>query len=356
MWCALFALLPAARAATDACFVVPDPTSSTGVRAYPGFAPPAGVLATAEFDGGAYTSAGWGLLTVRSNSSASLNASLASFAAGFAEGFLTAPQMADMAANIGATAPNSKRLQRFLDGNMEWMRTQVASLGFSDPYWGHAGAVLAQVEGLAAGQAAAGGALTLRDVYQLQILGGDIFNLAPLYGASAQQLERAPSVARLLAGPGKARADHCSALVRLTPDNADIAVAHTTWSGLENMLRILKRYDMALTGVSGAPVPGRWTALSGYPGMPLYSSDDFYVLSSGLVALETTIDNDNKTLAEENASEQVVLEWLRNVLANRLATDGPSWAATFSRFASGTVRFQRPSTPETGKNTERENP
>jgi len=33
---------------------------------------------------------------------------------------------------------------------------------------------------------------------------------------------------------------------------------------------------------------------------------------------------------------QVVLEWARNMLANRLATDGASWAATFARYASGT--------------------
>ena len=51
---------------------------------------------------------------------------------------------------------------------------------------------------------------------------------------------------------------------------------------------------------------------------------------------ETTIDNDNITLAREFASTAVVLEWARNVLANRLATDARSWAAIFSTHASGT--------------------
>ena len=43
------------------------------------------------------------------------------------------------------------------------------------------------------------------------------------------------------------------------------------------------------------------------------------------------------TLAREFASHEVVLEFLRNVLANRLATDGASWARVFSRSASGCV-------------------
>ena len=52
------------------------------------------------------------------------------------------------------------------------------------------------------------------------------------------------------------------------------------------------------------------------PALP--PSDDFYVLSSGLVTLETTIDNNNQTLAEEYASEQA-----------RMRSDGggESWGA-----------------------------
>ena len=327
-----FAATPSAAAPT-LCFVVADPASPSGLAAHPGPPPAAGVLATGAYDAAAYTATGWATLTITSNASSTLNATLASLAAGFAEGFLTAREMKLMADNIGAAEPNSKKLQKFLDANLAWMQAQVAALAAADPYWAHVGAVLAQLEGMTAGQAAAGGQLTWATVYQLQILGGDVFNLAPIYGVSSQQLEGTPSLARLhrggrLAPPtsgGTAapqRADHCSALVRLMPGNADIGVTHTTWSGFENMLRALKRYDMPLAGVMGEPVPGRWVALSGYPGMGQYSSDDFYVLSSGLVSLETTIDNDNKTLAEEFASEEVVLEWLRNVLANRLAKDG----------------------------------
>lgn len=51
-------------------------------------------------------------------------------------------------------------------------------------------------------------------------------------------------------------------------------------------------------GVSGDRKPA-------HPHPPRLRSDDFYVLSSGLITLETTIDNNNDTLAQQYASEQV---------------------------------------------------
>ena len=45
------------------------------------------------------------------------------------------------------------------------MGEQVAGYADSDPYWAHVGAIVAQLTGLADGQLAAGGSLTLGDVY-----------------------------------------------------------------------------------------------------------------------------------------------------------------------------------------------
>lgn len=36
----------------------------------------------------------------------------------------------------------------------------------------------------------------------------------------------------------------------------------------------------------------------------------------------------------------VVLEWIRSIVANRLATDGTEWADIFSKFNSGTYNNQ----------------
>lgn len=65
------------------------------------------------------------------------------------------------------------------------------------------------------------------------------------------------------------------------------------------MLRILKKYIMPFrrTGSSGPKdiVPGHTVSFSSYPGI-LLSGDDYYILSSGLVSLETTIGNGNPAL------------------------------------------------------------
>ena len=63
-----------------------------------------------------------------------------------------------------------------------------------------------------------------------------------------------------------------------------------TWSSLNTMTRIYKLYDLPYTldGTSGTHVAAQRVSFSSYPGS-LFSGDDFYVLSSGLVVMETTI-------------------------------------------------------------------
>lgn len=86
---------------------------------------------------------------------------------------------------------------------------------------------------------------------------------------------------------------------------AELFTAHTTWSGLEDMTRVYKMYSFPFTlsgrgessmrtndngdreGSNGSNatdtvVPGHSIAFSSYPGN-LFSTDDWYTLSSGLV-------------------------------------------------------------------------
>lgn len=66
------------------------------------------------------------------------------------------------------------------------------------------------------------------------------------------------------------------------------------------MRRMIKKYIMPLrlTGTSNQTVPGEIISFSGYPGV-ITSIDDFYLTSSGLVAMETTIGNSNASLWQD---------------------------------------------------------
>lgn len=325
-------LLATVAATSRKAYAVSDSTP-LGFKLIEGPWPSSGVLASVSYDASLFNTTGWAVLSLTSNSTEQ-NLTLSSYAVGYLEGFITRAEIENNVFNTGADAKNTKALDNFLSSNLAWMQSQITTLASTDKYWAHLAAVLAQLDGMVSGLHAAGSTLTFHTIYQLILNGGDMFNLGGLYGLTQEQLTSIPKLAR---SANKKRTDHCSALVRLLPDNSDVFVSHTTWSGFESMSRSMKRYDMRMPDASGVGVPGQVTMLSGYSGFMSYSSDDFYVLSpSALVTLETTIDNDNKTLAREYASEKVVLEWLRNILANRLATSGPSWGAVFSRYASGT--------------------
>jgi hypothetical protein len=61
-----------------------------------------------------------------------------------------------------------------------------------------------------------------------------------------------------------------------------------------------------------------------------------YQTSAGLWISETTIDNNNASLWMYVQPTGTVFEWARNMVANRLSSSGAAWAATYSRFNSGT--------------------
>jgi hypothetical protein len=99
------------------------------------------------------------------------------------------------------------------------------------------------------------------------------------------------------------------------------------------MLRILKHYKFNFH-YRGQLIPGSDISFSSYPGT-LLSIDDFYILNSGLVVIETTIGNANADLWKF-VTPETLLYWVRNLVANRLANSGPEWAKLFSLHNSGT--------------------
>mmetsp|Transcript_110145 Transcript_110145/g.306917 ORF Transcript_110145/g.306917 Transcript_110145/m.306917 type:complete len:717 (+) Transcript_110145:193-2343(+) len=133
----------------------------------------------------------------------------------------------------------------------------------------------------------------------------------------------------------KESSGRCSALVRLTAGNKDLMVGHTTFSDYSEMTRIFKYYDLPL----GSSVVQRM-GFSSYPGVA-GSTDDYYLLDSGLVVTETTISmlTDEPYDRLENNGERVP-DFMRIMLANRLAKTAHEWAELMRRSATGTYSSQ----------------
>uniref|UniRef100_A0A8C3EKB2 Phospholipase B-like n=1 Tax=Corvus moneduloides TaxID=1196302 RepID=A0A8C3EKB2_CORMO len=227
---------------------------------------------------------GWAFLEVTTN--ASYNDSLQAYAAGLAEAAVTE--------QVRLALLQLKGLEDSYNGHLDFPRDRITLAPFG---------------------------------FLLLQLGGDLEDLESALNRSSPQ--------RVL-GSGS-----CSALVKLLPGHRDLLVAHDTWTSYQAMLRIIKKYTLPFRASAGgkSQIPGSVQVFSSYPGT-IFSVDDFYILSSGLVALETTIGNNNPALWKYLDPRGSVLEWLRNIVANRLARSGPEWAAVFRRFNSGTYNNQ----------------
>jgi len=133
----------------------------------------------------------------------------------------------------------------------------------------------------------------------------------------------------------KQSSGRCSALVRLTAGNKDLMVGHTTFSDYSEMTRVFKYYDLPL-----GPDVVRRMGFSSYPGVA-GSTDDYYLLDSGLVITETTLSmlSDEPYDKLDNNNERVP-DFMRIMLANRLARTGQDWVELMRKSATGTYSSQ----------------
>ncbi|KAM9330806.1 putative phospholipase B-like 2 [Gastrophryne carolinensis] len=280
---------------------------------------------------------GWAVLELQSNGK--YNDSIQAYAAGVAEAVVSQRliYMHWMNTMVGYCGPYEyqtpycERLKKYLRENLAWMQEQI-DLNKDDEYWHQVRLALLQLKGL---EDSYNGYISLPEKnFTINPFGFLLFQL----GGDLEDLEAAlnKSNAERELGSGS-----CSALIKLLPGNKELLVSHVTWNTYQSMLRITKKYTLPFRrNPSGtAMVPGYVQTFSSYPGS-IFSGDDFYMLSSGLVSLETTIGNSNPDLWKYIQPKNSVLEWLRNIVANRLATEGPEWAKIFSKFNSGTYNNQ----------------
>ncbi|XP_026199967.1 putative phospholipase B-like 2 [Anabas testudineus] len=293
-------------------------------------------VAWANFTDDIHTS-GWSFLEITTGSK--YNDSIQAYAAGAVEAAVTSQliykhwmnTLVNYCGPFSSQSGYCDRLKDFITTNLQYVQEQIEKQP-SSPYWYQVHLALLQLKGLEDSYndelSFPTGPFSLNPFgFLLFQLGGDLEDLESYLNKS--------SINRPL-GSGS-----CSALIKLLPNNKELLVSHDTWNTYQSMLRIMKKYIFAykVSPADNDPLPGGTQAFSSYPGT-IFSGDDFYILSSGLVTLETTIGNNNPALWRFVQPKETVMEWLRNIVANRLAATGIKWAEIFSKYNSGTYNNQ----------------
>ncbi|ERE66605.1 phospholipase B-like 1 [Cricetulus griseus] len=277
---------------------------------------------------------GWGILEIRSGyNSRDLSNEIIMFLAGYLEGYLTAPLMYDHFLNLYPQLIKdpaiTDKVYNFLLRQDMWTREKIR-LQKADPFWRHTGYVMAQMDGLYIGaiKRASVEKTTSLTMAQVQFLNavGDLLDIIPSLSPTKESSMKV--FKRWDMG-------HCSALIKVLPGFENIYFAHSSWYTYAAMLRIYKHWDF---NIRDKDTTSSRLSFSSYPGF-LESLDDFYILSSGLVLLQTTNNVYNRTLLKLVVPE-TLLAWQRVRVANMMAEGGKDWAEIFSKYNSGTYNNQ----------------
>ncbi|XP_052756530.1 putative phospholipase B-like 2 [Galleria mellonella] len=277
---------------------------------------------------------GWAYLEL--HTSADSSDEKQAYAAGYLEGFLTRDLIWMHWQNMLKGYCYNKTdvcglIEDFVDKNEAYISSMVQK-NPNDPYWYQMKLYYIQLEGLAVGYNEATTnayeLLTIRDIIWINML-GDLDELAFALSMSK------------VSPDGMLFPEHCTGLVKLLPDLSNLYTSHVTWNSYQSMLRFQKMYVLRyhVSPRSQRRIPGYKMSLSSYPAF-VQSTDDFYIISSGLVAAETTIGNSNRTLFKLVQPVGQILEYARAMVANRLARNGKEWVEIFRRHNSGTYNNQ----------------
>ncbi|PAA87041.1 hypothetical protein BOX15_Mlig010955g2 [Macrostomum lignano] len=287
-------------------------------------------------------STGWDVLDIVTTMDKSFkNDTAVMYAAGLLEGYLTADRIALMYQNSIATEfPTEQsrkvllpKVRNFLTRQYKWARCFAAENPKS-AFHRHTGFVMTQLEGLIDGYLASNDSV-VRDPFVLLMLNaaGDLGDIkTALNDTKPDFFDRMSNdeFRNYVQSTG-----HCSALIRVTPGLERLYMGHSTWSSYSTMLRIYKHYQVNLSDPEAA---SRGMSFSSYPGC-LVSIDDFYILDSGMVMLETTNNVFNVSLFKTVKPESL-LSWQRVRIANQIAQNGSHWAWAVSQQNSGTYNNQ----------------
>lgn len=283
---------------------------------------------------------GWGDLTIKTSSS---HPDLVqAYAAGYLEGALTKERIWQMARVIAHSHHDS--VEPFFKQQESYLRQKMAAVNptskdVENAYWHNIALVVTQLDGVLAGYNEHVPANQHITMFHLWLMNsdGDIMDIEriPRYASAQRRHKKASDMTQIELIELVSMHSHCSALIKWVPGR-ELYAAHTTWEDYIEMIRIYKHYHFNFNHPS---VKAKLVSFSSYPGF-ISSSDDFYTLDTGLVAIETTINILDEKLYDYTDPTSQVLAWVRNIVANRMATTGKEWIDYFVKYNSGTYNDQ----------------
>jgi len=366
------------------------------LRAEPGVLKEQGI-AWGTFDDRIDTT-GWSELNMQTSDNPSYNNDVTMYSAGYAEGLLTCVRISDFFANVhGLLVKKDMQshalttLKAMFTKEIRYLKTKANMQQHElaqepeDTYWKHARYVLFQLWGLCDGYNYAArkfgvNSLSLEDMLVLNS-GGELPNLMDAFTPEAiqdrAQAQSAPppmpfflqrragrihetlnrrqaqsnvstsNRTSTVADPlSDAAWEHrmaddgrCSALVRVADGNIDLLVGHATWDDYSKMTRIYKYYNF---GLSGAETASTKVSMSSYPGV-VSSTDDFYILSSGLTVMETSLEILDSTVWDNVLTFPAnphIPNFIHLMVTNRMAKSAAQWARLYSLVNTGTYTSQ----------------
>ncbi|KAK5979999.1 Phospholipase B [Trichostrongylus colubriformis] len=272
---------------------------------------------------------GWTFLEVETQSK--FEPELQAYAAGYLEGVLSREVLHYHIQNVAEDYCKNftqycKRMNEFVDQNQQYIKQKLASTSKDDMYWSAVNRVYHQLTGLIDGYESRpikpGVTYEMHPIL-LMNWNGDFYDLEKKLNKTRDPVEDQVG-------------GHCSGLIKVAPNNADLFISQVTMSGFQNMLRVLKLYKF---GYDREFFPGYATSMASYPGL-LYSSDDFALMSSGLAVIETTISVFNVSLFNHTQAVGQLPTWIRAVVANQMARDAREWCHIYAKYNSGTYNNQ----------------
>ncbi|XP_067938292.1 phospholipase B-like 1 [Watersipora subatra] len=280
---------------------------------------------------------GWGVLDIVSGNGAGTDLQTM-FAAGYLEGALTYKHIYNQYNNIKGVFLDGKseevvtELRNFLKEQRSWMNLMVA-MHKTDPLWRNVGLILSQYTGLEEGyQGTAPQSMALDDfAFQLLNGAGDLLDLM-----HAIDKDSRPDFMKMSVEEIKRyiqRTGHCSALIKVLGAYEDVFFSHSSWFVYQSTNRIFKYYNFNIEEYASKRI-----AFSSYPGF-LESLDDFYLMSNGLVMLQTTNNVFNTSLYDLVQVESIPA-WIRVRVSNHKSSQSSDWGAWFKQYNSGTYNNQ----------------